>query len=67
MKPETAAELEEIYFYMRIRMKGCHGCLKKAMESGTTAGLPIEQLFLPGLKKSLADITRAIELLEKEN
>ena len=67
MKPETAAELAAILFYLQIRIVEDRNALREAMRNKKTAKLPVKDGYLPSLKHSLADITRAIELLEKEN
>lgn len=63
MTTDTAAELEQFFFYLKIYAKDTHNFIRHAMETGTAGEINPEGI-LPDLKKWESNFKKAIELIE---
>ncbi len=65
MTTDTAAELEQFFFYLKIYAKDTHNLIRRAMEAGTAGEISTANL-LPDLKKWEGNFREAIRQAETD-
>lgn len=65
MTTDTAAELEQFFFYLKIYAKETHSFIRRSMEAGTAGEISTASL-LPDLKKWEGNFREAIRQTETE-